>query len=318
MFGNIYNKLGSMYVTGYIKDNPQTLDDRIAKKRAQKTERKIKRAENRMKDRANEFWRKEDAARARKVMSENSMWVNQFSGPGDIGPQRPNIGPQKPIGTTMGARDIYGKYTGSWGLDKNVLESASTRQLATRTRMFAFGGMGYNRENLTNAFGLLTKRQRLQKGATAFLTNRLVPAFGLYTLYHAYTEGEGAKEVVQTAGGIAGFNYAFRVSQSLGQTIGSTIGRAGLIGGGLGIAGGLVGGALVAAGVYAITESGNSNNFISSAASSLKSADFITQFQETDLTLTNRQRALQKISKSALNNRGVILGNEASVLNGFM
>lgn len=215
-------------------------------------------------------------------------------------------------------RDNEGKYTGSWGLANPNEVSASDH--FRRAQEFGIGGAGYKREALLNSMGLITKNQRKQKGIGAFLQNKIaIPAYGLYSIYDMAFNPDGFASTTTNIGFGTGSAIGFRTGQSLGMGIARTVGmRAGIggaIGGGLG--GGILGVGLAVAG-YAAGASFQSNNGVNSMADSLRSTNLFNKFTSTDLTLTNRQRALNKISKSALNNRGQILGNEASVLNGML
>ena len=90
----------------------------------------------------------------------------------------------------------------------------------------------------------------------------------------------------------------------------------------VGIAGGMLGGALaytaVAGSAYAAQDLFSADSKIAEGArkfTSLTSSANITQNQNT---LTMRQRALQQISQSAMNDRQSILSNEAAILKGLI
>ena len=90
----------------------------------------------------------------------------------------------------------------------------------------------------------------------------------------------------------------------------------------VGVAGGMLGGALaytaVAGSAYAAQDLFSADSKIAEGArkfTSLTSSANITQNQNT---LTMRQRALQQISQSAMNDRSSILANEAAILKGLI
>jgi hypothetical protein len=90
----------------------------------------------------------------------------------------------------------------------------------------------------------------------------------------------------------------------------------------MGIAGGATGflaaGALAAGVGEIINTAGDSDNAIKRNAEDARRADFITDIDVTSSTLTHRRQALDQLSKSSLNNRGQLFGNEASILSGIM
>ncbi len=218
--------------------------------------------------------------------------------------------------------DKKGVYDGNWGLASGELKTASAGQLFRRGMGFAVGGSGYKREALANSFGLLSKQQATQKGIMAAFQRKLVPGFGLFTAFDMASRNQGISDYTTQALALTGASVGFRFSQNIGLAQGKIMRLKGwklsAFGGLRGIIGGIGGAALLGGAAYVASEFTNSNNFINQAAGNLRSADFVSKFTETNLTTTNRQRALEKISKSALNNRGQILGNEASVLNGLI
>ena len=83
--------------------------------------------------------------------------------------------------------------------------------------------------------------------------------------------------------------------------------------------GGLAGGALGAAGYTAFklqTDLTKSDSTIVQTVKSFTTRENSVNIQDSQMTLTMRQQALQKLSSSALNNRGQLLGSEAEVLRG--
>lgn len=220
------------------------------------------------------------------------------------------------------ARDMTGLYTGSWGIGAKDASLATSGQMFKRSALFAFGGAGYKREALLNSFGLLSKQQKVQKGIGAALQRKLIPGVALYSAYKAFASGNGFEDIAVNAGTLFGGSVGMRTGQSLAMGLGRAVGMgrmgmmgAGIVGMGLGA---IAGAAIIGGAAYTIATSTQSNNWINKLAASARSSDFHKDFVQTDLSLTHRQRALEQISKSAMNNRGQILGNEASVLNGLM
>jgi hypothetical protein len=220
-------------------------------------------------------------------------------------------------------RDAMGGYTANWGLDMKEVQAASAGQMFKRSAQFAFGGTGYKREALMNSFGLLSKQQKMQTGLGG-LGQRLTPLFMAASAAYDLVNGNGFGDTMTNGAGYFGANVGFRIGQSFGFGVAKAAvmgtGRvagvgalrvAGLIGGGLGAA--TIGGLAYGAAVALITAS-DSDNFIIRTADKIRYAELNTQFVQTDMSLTHRQRALEQISKSAMNNRGSLLGNEASIL----
>ena len=58
------------------------------------------------------------------------------------------------------------------------------------------------------------------------------------------------------------------------------------------------------------------NNTIQNVRKRMYDSDMSRDLLQTNNTLTHRQAALQAISKSAMNNRGQMMGNEAQILYG--
>lgn len=219
-------------------------------------------------------------------------------------------------------RDEVGAYTGDFGIGAKAAKEASAGQLFKRAGIFATGGSGYKRELLANSFGFISKQQAAQKGLMNFFTNKmLIPATALFSLYDSAKSGDISDFFVNSSFGI-GAGIGGRIGQSLalgaGRAIGfETLGLRMLGGLGLGV-GGLAVGALVAGTVSLGASFNDSNNLLARTADKMRYSSLVNDFTQTDTTLTHRQRALEQISKSALNNRGQLLGNEASILAGAM
>jgi hypothetical protein len=121
----------------------------------------------------------------------------------------------------------------------------------------------------------------------------------------------------------AAATLAYSPVRELGMAIGKTVGLGTKgFGGGLGKvlgrgAGGIA--ALAAGGTaYAVSQAFDSNNFLKNAAAKINRGGYISSSGQTDNTMTHRQKMLNKLSKSGLNDRGALLGNEAGILRGIL
>ena len=129
----------------------------------------------------------------------------------------------------------------------------------------------------------------------------------------------------QTVGQYASETIAPQVGMFYGGRVGANIG-AGLqkAAGGSGAAGrfygGLSGAAVGMAAAYGIASAiggqVTANNTIQNVRKRMYDSDMSRDLLQTNNTLTHRQAALQAISKSAMNNRGQMMGNEAQILYG--
>lgn len=218
------------------------------------------------------------------------------------------------------AHDATGVYDGSWGISKEFAEKATRRDYLKRAGQFAAGGTGYKRELWDNIRGIVTERQAQQKGFGAFLNRAGIKSGSVFMLATSFGKGGGGvKDLASQTLGFGAASLGFRTAQNLGGVAFKGASRgAGIARNMIGGIGGLAAGIAIGGGVYMAMEAGqNSNNMISKMASEASSSDFRAKFTSNRNTLTARQRGLQQISKSALNNRGQLLGMEASVLNGF-
>ena len=67
-----------------------------------------------------------------------------------------------------------------------------------------------------------------------------------------------------------------------------------------------------------IASASKNNNFIQQTAMKLNRDLMTSSGLETNNTLTSRQRALSKLSRAGLNDRGQMLSNEAMILKGLL
>lgn len=189
-----------------------------------------------------------------------------------------------------------------------------------RAGKFAFGS-GANVENIMNSMGILTKRQMTAAAGSKFMTfmNKATPVGALAGI----TMSNGAVDYITgfAMPGAAAMT-GWRVGKSLAAGVAT---KAGMKGVSL-VAATALGGATMAIGSYAaaagvgelINSASKSDNIIRRAAGSLRSLDMEMDVMQNNSTLTHRQQALNKLSKSALNNRGQLLGNEANIIAGLI
>lgn len=221
---------------------------------------------------------------------------------------------------------------------------ASRGELATRGFGFLTGTGGG--EALMNSFGVRTAIQKAEmKRQTGVIKKLLTPGgqalagtFGSL-LYTASTGGDVSDFVstqVSYAAGLQGWRVGASFGGALGQGyatggqmsakgVAGSVGRAagaGLGRGALTVAGGVTGFALGLAAVQGATWM--AQDLVSNQSSIRKVAkEFTTRTATINTadnykTLTSRQAALNKLAKSGLNDRAILLGNEARVLKGLM
>ena len=215
---------------------------------------------------------------------------------------------------------------GGYGYGNDKFSKVQPSRHFARARAFAFGGSGANREALQNSIGMITKKQiefaSKQTGifgkALGYGGTLAIPGFSLYMMNEAVKEG-------QTVGQYASETIAPQVGMFYGGRVGANIG-AGLqkAAGGSGAAGrfygGLSGAAVGMAAAYGIASAiggqVTANNTIQNVRKRMYDSDMSRDLLQTNNTLTHRQAALQAITKSAMNNRGQMMGNEAQILYG--
>lgn len=203
---------------------------------------------------------------------------------------------------------------------------ASAGEHFSRAAIFATAGSGLKRESFMNSLGFLTKHQKAEvklssSGALLKSQKWLIPGFAAITGAETLLSGGDITdyaadyiipETLLFTGWNAGKNAGYGIAKSLGAGGRTMLGAGLALGGTAAVAGLAVG---VAAG-YLLTESTNSNNLIRETAHDILNADFDSEHATTQSSLTHRQRAMNKLSKSSLNDRGQLVGNEASILAG--
>ena len=219
-------------------------------------------------------------------------------------------------------------------------------QHAERFTAFSMGaGMG---TDMLNSVGLMTRHQKniMRSNATtrgAKVTTAMGPALGaLFAMNTASEYIDGTKEstlsdnavtgVASGAASIAASTYAFRIAKEgthaatslvtprVSGKMGKVVSAGKLI---TGTVAGLAAGLTAAVGVDTVTElarsSASQDNSILNLKRSLYKADDMADTSiQTNQLMTARQRTLNKLSKSSLNDRANLMGNEAMVLKGII
>lgn len=207
------------------------------------------------------------------------------------------------------------------------------------------------KNDVINSFGVLTKNQKIQESINKAYFNRVLTAgFAGYFAFDAVMNDENPiTSIASTAGAFAMVGGAMTIGRGIGGTIGTAVSRlpayknaissavtgksakafhvgkwgkaARLTGATTGAVTGLAAGAgmIAVSGIMEGVESmTDSNGYYNKLASDLHHAgQYASNFQSQD-TLTMRQQALAKMSKSGLNDRAMMLGNEALVLRGVI
>ncbi len=186
-----------------------------------------------------------------------------------------------------------------------------------RAGSFALGSGAWNagKENFANAFGFLTSHQK-----ASFLNRLLIPLGSAYLGINASLEGKPEDFFATGAGMAAGLQVA-RPMAELGHGVGKALrmgGASRILGWGVGSLAGLAVGAAAYAGTSAMLQSFKNDNFVQRAVMPLNKDLMTTRGLETNNTLTARQRALSKLSRAGLNDRGQLLGNESMILRGLL
>ena len=218
-------------------------------------------------------------------------------------------------------RDFFQRWRGAkpgdvkdWST-MGIYGQANASDHLKRAGQFLKPGTGVYAENFLNSLGFITKNQ---KGS--FLNRTLVPLGGAYMAISSTLEGHPEDYWATAAGFTAGLGAA-RPMAEIGHAVGKRLGMGGasrILGYGLGgTAAATIGGAAYFA-VSAAGQSMNANNFVQDAALTLGKGLMNTRGLQTNNTMTARQRALGKLARSGLNDRGSLLGNESMVLKGLL
>ncbi len=216
-----------------------------------------------------------------------------------------------------------------YGLSKQDFKNATAGDHLRRAVSFGTFGSGAKREDFANTMGMLTKEQKsmVSKGGTLNkMLHAAIPAVTLAGLAGTVADGgDGMDYVADIAAPEIGALAGWRTGKSLGYAGATAAGMKTstkfLTGVASGVAGGITGGAIAMGIADLVRSSADSNNYVKQLHDKTTSADFKMDFAQNQSTishLTHRRRTMDKISKSALNDRGQVMGNEAMILKGIM
>ena len=248
---------------------------------------------------------------------------SDFTGPLREGEARPIIPASSPMGpnyTKDSFRPVYG--TTGYGLGFKNAMAASGREHLTRFAYFATPfGTGSGRQALMEAAGIMNRSQRMQATQArgfAKLGYAAVPATALGMVLMDMHDGKDASGIAGDIFSMGTALHGWRMGASLGGAVGSLGGQVGkFLGMGVLGATGLVTGLLAGQAVVGgISDAMSNDSQIRSFAKKAGTKEIYANTPETRQTLTARGAALQKLAKSGLNDRGLLLGNEATVLQG--
>lgn len=185
---------------------------------------------------------------------------------------------------------------------------------------------GVAKESIKNAMGFMTSQQKdafkmsgkLGKFmiATNPLSSALMLGAGMTSLEDP---GQILTDQMSQAAGFTGFVAGVRMGGALTGSLGKNGSILGMAGKG---AARLIGGGVVGATAYAAVQGINAGiRDITSAESAIgshmykaSSREYYGDINQTQATLTARQKALRQVNSSVFNDRGFTLGNEASIL----
>ena len=218
-------------------------------------------------------------------------------------------------------------------------------------------GMGLMGEGMMNSLGIVSKQQKimwktgnpLQKAFAAagpvlgagFLVSTMLEGGDMYDALAFNIAGAGAMAGLHMGKSFAGAasSGAARMWGGAGTTFGAakayaagdivngkTMTKAGIAGGkarlamqGIGgIAGGVAGFAAISGATWAIKDMSAADSVIAQGARKYTSLASSASTMQNNNTLTMRQRALQQLSQSSMNDRQSILSNEAAILKGLI
>lgn len=175
---------------------------------------------------------------------------------------------------------------------------------------------------LMESFGIMNKAQRMQAAqARGFskVTHNAVPLVASGLVLSGMYNKDDAGQIFEDLFSMGTSLHGWRTGSAIGGAIGSKASLTRLLGlgiGGLtGMAAGYAIGSAVVGGIRDVT---SNESQIRKFAKNVSTKEAIVSQVGTQQSLTARQASLQKLAKSGLNDRGVLLGNESLVLAGVM
>lgn len=179
-------------------------------------------------------------------------------------------------------------------------------------------------EGLSNSLGFATAQQRRQFKTGGMMGKAMTGAtvgFGAYNLISTGINGgdmyDALTDNVSAGAGMAGFHMGSKLG---GAMFGAGSKKSRFV---TSLLGGAVGGLAASQAVSGVMSgAADLTSSDSKIAKSLKGFSQLSgangSIEQNDKTLTMRQKALQQLSQSSMNDRGSILGSEASILRGYM
>ena len=261
-------------------------------------------------------------ARSTKVYMDNDVKRSQGFVPSAMDTDRNGL--RSGNFSTAGERGGYG-----FGWTGNRMNS--------RVQQFKSIGdtVGLAREGLANSLGIATAQQRAQYKASGLLGKGMAlagPAIGAFSIIDTMLEGGDMYDTLSTnlaaASVLPGFHLGKSIAGSMfkGASKIEKGGVAALKGGKLRIGMQMIGGAAgaglamaaVGSATFAAKDLTSSESVMAKAAMQYSSLSTTASTEQNKATTTMRARALQQLSQSSLNDRGSMLGNEASILKNMM
>lgn len=176
-------------------------------------------------------------------------------------------------------------------------------------------------EGIRNSMGLLSKQQKdsfKMSGAVGRLGLAAIPLSAAAIVGSSMLEGQDPGEIIGEqlgqGAGFTGFVMGMRLSGAISGKMGMTgiaRGAARVIGGAIG---GVTGYAAVAGLNAGIRDMTSAESTVGATFYKASQRDGTASTAQNNFTLTARQKAMQQINSSAMNDRGFTLGNEASIL----
>jgi len=217
-------------------------------------------------------------------------------------------------------------------LGKHALKASNTEGFA-RAASFVNPVGASSRELLLNSVGIMSKNQKMHarmgsKSLMGRIGGNMVPLMAAGIALSDMADHKDPMDIMADELSAQGFMYGWRVGSSIGIGMSGARGTSRILGAGAvrsgvgrGLATGVLGltGALVASaaieGTFAgIKDSMSTDSTIRKFSASVRSKNVFVNQGGTQQSMTARQAALQKLSRSGMNGRGMLLGNEAAIL----
>lgn len=174
------------------------------------------------------------------------------------------------------------------------------------------------KESLLNSLGLMTadqKRLYSRPGMGNWVMRNGIRSAGIFNVYTGLTSDDPLVDVGANIASAFGGQIGWRGGKALANVMfGSKVGHASrvFLGGTLGA----VGLAVPMLAGEAIKDVTKQDSYIGKKAKHSYAQEYNVEDRSSQMALTMRQAGLQKLSSSHLNDRGMLLGNEAAILRG--